>query len=102
MYSFKIAEPIRFALKVEDSGFSSVDADDFVAKYAPITNPKDETVVDGNFLDDAPFYWTPIFYLFKSGKYAVHIINESKDVDVKIMFEIKDEFQTLDDSKILV
>jgi len=102
LYSFKIAEPIRFALKVKSSGFSDVDANDFVSKYSPILNPKDEVDISGAFLDDKPFYWTPIFYLFKSGKYAIHIINENEDVDVKIMFEIKEEFHDIDNSKILI
>jgi len=98
---FKIGEPIRFGVR-DDGGVFGASKDSFKCYYASLVNPKDEVEVSGQFLDDDPFYWTPIFYLFTAGKYVIHIVNDDDDINIKEVFEVVGELYEANDSEILI
>jgi len=98
---FKIGEPIRFGVR-DDGGLLGANADDFKCYYAPLLDVKNETEIEGKFLDDEPFFWTPIFYLFSTGKYVIHIVNDNDDINIKEVFEVTNELHDSNDSEIII
>ena len=101
MKRFKIGEPIRFGVR-DDGGLLGANADDFKCYYAPLLDVKNETEIEGKFLDDKPFFWTPIFYLFSTGKYVIHIVNDNDDINIKEVFEVTNELHDSNDSEIII
>jgi len=92
MKTFKKGQPIVLGMYHEDGGFSSTNADDFVLKLAYTFKPLDEWEIDTKVIDNNPFWWTEPFYLFKSGDYIFHWINENEDIDVKEMFRVENDY----------
>jgi len=103
MKIFKIGEPIRFGIKY-DSGLvgSKANKDEFKCSYASLVEPTKEIDIDGDFIDDDPFYWTPIFYLFSDGMYVIHIINDKVGINIKETFKIEGDLYEANDSDIII
>jgi len=102
MKVFKIGEPIRFGVKYTSGlGSSKPNTKDFESSYASLVDPTKETEIDGEFIDDDPFYWTPIFYLFSAGMYVIHIVNNKAGINVKETFKIEGSLYEANDSDII-
>jgi len=102
MKTFKIGEPIRFGVRDDGSGWTSPDVNDFKCYYSTLLEPTKETEIEGEFLDDDPFYWTPIFYLFSAGTYVIHIVNDNDDINIKETFKIEGSLYEGDGSEIII
>jgi len=98
---FKIGEPIRFGVR-DDGGLLGASKDSFEIYYSTLLEPTKETKIDGDWVDDDPFYWSPIFRIFTEGKYVVHIKNDDDDINIKEVFEVTNELYEANDSEILI
>jgi len=104
LYSFKIGEQIRFCVRVEEppNEIGTTSEDDFVLRYSTIENPQDYTDVRGTFIKEGEYYFTPLFLVFKSGKYFASIENEKDELYLKVQFNIEDEMISIQDCEIVV
>lgn len=100
MKKFKIGEPIRFGVK--EGGIFVTSKDDFEIYYSTLLEPTKEIKIEGEWIDDNPFYWSPIFMIFTEGKYIVHIKNSLTGLNIKETFEVINELYEANDSDILI
>lgn len=95
---FKMGQPIVLGIYTDDDGIKS---EDFTLKLSYTTNPLKSWKLNIKVIDDNPYWWSEVFYLFKPADYILSWINEKAGINLKVRIRVENSYFDVNDSEVL-